>query len=389
MRKHFAFPFLFPLLLAVLVVAPGCSPSEDEPPAAPAPTAHDPLAESIARLVEQLQADPSEEGPVAALISLQGAGLPGARLLLADEDADVRLAGVSVATEILLPESLDVLVAQLDDPDENVRLGVVEALGQWRNTRATPALLARYPGEDDDQVRYEILTTLGRIGSPEAEPILRAGLTDEDRYVRMWAMDALCEMDTPDARERAIEMLRDPEKYVRQQVMLSCKRELDHPSAAATVVEVSLAADNFEEAMRGRAILQNMLRSENRDLNKATLLKIAIPALETDRRTRAAILLAEIDEPRALPALIDGASDPNLMVRHNIAYQLGRYGDASAVPALITLLGDDTEIVSATAYDALLLFADQNNEQAKEATQNYDGKKFMGRLRDYERKAGR
>jgi HEAT repeat protein len=380
------FPKWFrPLLGASLLLGLAACESSAPPAPAPAPQADSgPLQRTVNRLVAELREDPENETSAAGLIGLREDGLPGSRRLLHDENPEVRLVGVGIVKEILVPASLDTLTASLNDPDEDVRLAVVEALGEWANSRATPALLERYPKEDYPQVRYEILTSLGLIGDDSALPVLRDGLTDEDRYVRMWAMDALCEMKTPDARPRAIELLRDPEVYVRQQTLLSCRKLLRHPSAAESIVLISLEAEKFEELTRARDILRDALKGPDGDRHKAVLIKLAVPALATDRSAYAALLLAEVDDPRAVPALIAATGRPHLMLRHNAAYQLGRLGDPLAVAALSDLLNDNSDLVAATAYDALLRFADAGNESAQKAAASYSGQKFNRRLVDLE-----
>lgn len=385
LKAAFSCHSLHVALAATLLLAGGLGGCENsttkEKPGLAAPLPN-PLERTVARLVEEVRADPENETSAAGLISLREDGLPGGRRLLADPDAEVRLAGVGIIKEIILPDSLTALTENLGDDDEDVRLAIVEALGEWGNQRAVPGLLEHYPLEENDQVRYEILTSLGLIGDARALPLLHAGTADEDLYVRMWAMDALCEMRADDARDRALVLLRDPESYVRQQVLLSCKRALDHPAAAERLARIMLEARSFEEAMRALKVLRRQLGGANATLAKATILKHTLPALDGEQATRAGLLLAELDDARAVPALLLGTKDTHQMVRHNAAYHLGRLGDPAAVPALAALLNDDSDFVAATAYDSLLVFAKRGNEKALAETAHFTGTKFNRSLQE-------
>jgi HEAT repeat protein len=358
----------------------------ESPPATTAPPADEasgPLARTVERLVEKLRADPEDETSQAGLIALRESALPGVVALMSAQIPEIRLAGIAIAREIPGTASLEILIVALDDANEDVRLVAVEALGERGESEATPALLHRYPSEDDNQVRYEILTSLGTIGDPRAIPTLHAGLGDSDRYIRMWSMDALCTMKVPDAPTRALALLDDPETYVRQQVLLSCKRALGHSDASTRLVQIAIEADSLEEVGRARNILRAQATSGSGDRMKTEILEQAIPALNGENATAAGLLLAELGDRRAVPALIEATRDPNPMIRHNSAHLLGLLADPRGVPPLTALLNDDSEMVSATAYDALLVFVDQGDPDAAQATESYTGKKFPERLKNF------
>jgi HEAT repeat protein len=87
----------------------------------------------------------------------------------------------------------------------------------------------------------------------------------------------------------------------------------------------------------------------------------AVPALvyvlkkDTDTRLRllAVQALGGVAEASAVPALLKFINDESQQVRYEIAYALGQIGDVSAVPALLELLNDASGLVRFHAETAL------------------------------------
>jgi len=325
-------------LIGLMLLIASCQNSEIPPEQAPAPEVSQ---GPVARLTQALLQDPDDEVSRMGLIALQGDSLPGIQKLLASDDVEVRIAGIEILEGTTAPGSIELLIASLTDPDEAVRLEVVEALGQWHNPKATDPLLALYPNESDNQVRYEILTSLGMIGDAEAIPVLQQATEDDDRYLRMWGMDALCTMRAPRATERAIKLSRDPDRFVRLQVLHSCR---------------SLFIQNAS------------IVRERKEVREATRMR-----LDGEDNLNAVLLLAEIGDPAAIPGLLQNADDPNAEIRHNIAYRLGQLGDPETIPTVIVLLRDKHDLVSGTAAGALQQWDNPSYPAVQKALQSYTG----------------
>jgi len=332
-------------------------------------------------LVRQLRDPNRREESTAALTALGVVALPALRTALREADPEARIAAVNALEEIGRPEVVDVLLPTLHDADEEVRLEAVEALGVVPDRRAVKPLLERYDKDDDSAVRYEILTTLGLIGDPSTVDFLVGETKDEDRYVRMWAMDALCTMGAANAAAFSVALLDDADVYVRKRVLASCVRALDTPEGHEALIRIALTASDFEESVFARRNLQTYPRAfgSANDLKKQ-IRTAALPALRQENPIQAALLLADIDDSSGVDQLIPALDHPNQFVRHHAAYQLGRVGSADAVPALIKALSDEQSLVAATAYDALIAFAEQGDSRARTAMERYTGTKFSQRL---------
>jgi hypothetical protein len=85
------------------------------------------------------------------------------------------------------------LLASLHHPSREVRLGIIEALGEIRDYRAVPDLLHLLKDESGE-VRWATALALGEIGDPRALQPVILSLLDPDKYVRYGAALALEKM---------------------------------------------------------------------------------------------------------------------------------------------------------------------------------------------------
>lgn len=365
----------------------GCRSGPDQPAAGEspeAPTAAEAkgdLAATVRRLVDELGEDETREGATAALGAIGEAAVSQLTAALDGADADTRIAVLDALEAIGGPSTTEALLRAVNDSDEDVRLRAVEVLGTVRDRRAAPSLIERYATDGDDQVRYEILTTLGLIGDPAASELLVGETANDDRYARMWAMDALCEMRDPNAPRLAVALLRDSDVFVRRQVLSSCATAFDDDAGHAALVETVLSADDFDETVRARRNLQTYLKEPAQaERLRERIRTAALPALAGKHGQNAALLLADIGDPAGVEELVVALRSPDHFVRHHAAYQLGRLGATDAVPSLIEALSDEQPLVAATAHDALRALAERGDERAKQAVASYAGPRFDRRL---------
>jgi HEAT repeat protein len=78
--------------------------------------------------------------------------------------------------------------------NKHVKLGIIEALGEIRDSRAVPDLLKGLKNKDNE-IRWEAALALGEIGESSTIPALVEGLKDPDRYVRYATAIALERMN--------------------------------------------------------------------------------------------------------------------------------------------------------------------------------------------------
>lgn len=107
--------------------------------------------------------------------------------LLSHPDPDERLDAVfNLSTSSETAEAAQVLVEGLADTDAEVRLAVVEALGDFTDQIA-PDVLMPALDDPDPEVRFEAVGILGDIETPEALALVRRALNDSNDDVRSLA----------------------------------------------------------------------------------------------------------------------------------------------------------------------------------------------------------
>jgi len=257
----------------------------------------------------------------------------------------------------------------------------VEGLGGLADRRAVQPLLEQFAKDDNAQVRYECLTSIGLIGDPSTVDFLVQGTSDTDQFVRLWAMDALCQMGDPHAQQRAIVLVHDPNAAVRDQVIHACGDAFNTPDGRRELIQLALNADDFPTTVWARRHLTGFVEKGPDGAQLAEQIRAAaLPALKGPHAVRAAMLLGDLGDRAATEPLIAALRDPDWLVRHHATFLLAKLRDRRAVPALITTLNDKVEIVAASAYNAIECFADDGDPRARAAVHNYKGKKFTQRL---------
>ncbi|WP_304407707.1 HEAT repeat domain-containing protein [uncultured Desulfovibrio sp.] len=153
------------------------------------------VTENIAEITDALEdADPAiRRVAVEAFLNMGTAAeryLPRLLPRLFDEDKDVRLALVDLLGQIGTPAVMPHLVTALRDENDWVRIRAIEALGVNKNTEAVPTL-AEMLEHAEPMVVFRIIEALGRIGGNVAFSVL-LGMTDhEDPEIQHAAADAV------------------------------------------------------------------------------------------------------------------------------------------------------------------------------------------------------
>ena len=337
-----------------------------------------PVDASVARLLHAVADDPNEsEDAVGALAALGSPAIPGLTAGLRDPDEDVRLVAIQALGKIGGADVVEPLLTALNDPDENLRVEAVRTLGVIRSRRAVQPLLEQYAKDGSPQVRYECLTTLGLIGDPAAVDTFVKGTADGDPYTRMWSMDALCQMGDAHAPALAVPLLDDSNVYVRRQVLYSCGAAFDTPEGRNGLLHAALTNSDFECTVWARRHLMTYVEKDPDGAQlKEEMRAQSVQALHRNQPALAALVLGDLGDPAAIDALTRALHDPDAFVRHHAAYELGKIGDPRAVGALIKASQDPVPFVAATAFNSLQWFAAAGDQSAQQAVKDYKGQRF-------------
>lgn len=154
--------------------------------------------ESLAPLAPCLDRHGEIEPTIAALGILEAArsSLFEGRVveLLGSEHAAVRRAALR-AIAASASSSEDHLVRHLDDPEESVRIEVVEMIVRRKSTKALPSLIAML--ELEDHLRYHVIRGLGRLHATDAGRPLEALFSRAQAYERIEIVAALIRIGAP------------------------------------------------------------------------------------------------------------------------------------------------------------------------------------------------
>lgn len=325
-----------------------------------------------------------------------GAVAPGLAALLRDPDEDLRaLAAQSLA--LLGPHAgaaAPALTDAVDDPSPAVRLAAVKALGgiPALEGRAVDRLLRLLEGAGEPADLRVAAAGAMMVGATaqraRAVPALwRAVADDPHGEVRLMALVSLLELGEPRARcaEALVErVLLGPDSELRRRACYVLKGIGPEARVAAAALARAAAEDDDPEVRaeasaalaaaapddpRAAAALIGRLEDEDHVVRTVALIAagearlaaaagpIGRLAREEDRwRSEALTALALIGEAAA-PTLLDLLGCTDLPARHRVTVAgiLSELGPAaaSAVPALLDLLGDDESELRAAAAEAL------------------------------------
>ncbi len=156
------------------------------------------VTENIGEITDALEdADPSIRRVAVEAFGNMGSAaeryLPRLLPRLFDEDKDVRLALVDLLGQIGTPSVLPHLVTALRDENEWVRIRAIEALGVNRNADAVPTLASMLE-TSSPMISFRIIEALGRIGGHMAFSVLLNLTDNEDPEIQHAAADAVAEI---------------------------------------------------------------------------------------------------------------------------------------------------------------------------------------------------
>ena len=188
----------------------------------------------------------------------------------------------------------------------------------------------------EPDVRLNAATELADTKDPRVILPLIAALKDKDRYVSERATESLAKLG-PLAVEPLIAILQDPKAASR----LTAARILGKIQDARSIDSLAKALGDPEASLAQEA--------------REALLSVLLAALRDGRtpiRLRAAKLLQELPDPKAVIPLIAALRDSDANVRQRVAIALGDIG-SQATEALVKLLGDSNPEMRRVAAEQL------------------------------------
>jgi HEAT repeat protein len=312
--------------------------------------------------------------PGAALRALAGAGtadqVPVVLEFVADPSPVVREEALRAATALLDPSrpdgrAVEPLAATLRAPrtSPGERAAVATLLGRTGAPRAA-AELAGLVASKDAALRLAAIDALGALGSASTESKTVDGIADDalvplladtDPAVRLHTAVALAASGGVKARTALLAKLDGGDEVDRYAVLAALggifERHADEGASTRLFKELAVAAGPERDAVieaAGRARLPSVVRA---------LTDLAAKGDVDDRRTVAAVIAAHRGSPAALALAKSLANDSDGSVRAQAAFTLGSLGDATVLPALVTLSKSGDGDVAADAAGGIARIA--------------------------------
>lgn len=143
---------------------------------------------------------------VRAILAIGGTGaLTDFALALHEGDARIRNAAVEIFRG-MGRAIVGHLITLLDEEDPNVVRYAIELLGEIGDPGATDDILKVLERESDENVRYQGLLALGKLGTAKAIPAIRKGL-GESLWVQTAALEAAAQLGHPDLEPDVLDLI--------------------------------------------------------------------------------------------------------------------------------------------------------------------------------------
>ncbi|MBL0170404.1 MAG: HEAT repeat domain-containing protein [Gemmatimonadaceae bacterium] len=226
----------------------------------------------------------------------------------------------------------EALVADLLDPDKNVRIKAALALGELADIEALPALLARLGAEPDFFVRDNLVWAVVRMGHAAVPSVINL-LGDDDGTVRYLAAHTLSKFADARALDALTAALDDADPLVAQKATYALGRIRDERSLPALLARLG------QGSREARTTLNDALEAFGEALVPALLPLLA--GANTPTRVDAVDLLGTIGGPAAADLLSAASADAEWEVRFAAVNALGSV-DGLVVRSALELASNDS-----------------------------------------------
>ena len=227
-----------------------------------------------------------------------------------------------------------------------------------------PPDLLRLLKDVNPRTRLRAALAVGRVGLREGTPALVAVLSDVEPEVREMAAFALGLIADPAARDPLVNALNDPSPRVKGAAAEALGLIGD---AAAAPAIAKMAASLIDGLAEQRADTDEARRDTAAAAYRFAVYALArlkafdglaVAALDQSGQPRVhswpvAFALQRIEDPRAVPALLTLAKDPNPYTRAFAAKGLGPLKNRSAVPTLLAMVTSTDRSVAVEAIRSL------------------------------------
>ncbi|MFN7133439.1 MAG: HEAT repeat domain-containing protein, partial [Myxococcales bacterium] len=259
------------------------------------------------------------------------------------------------------PEAVQALIAGLQDEEYPVRGACALALGTIGDLQAVEPL-ASMLDDTESFVREEAKRSLLRFARPEALPYLQVVRERGSPRVRLGLVDVLAQLKGSDGAPLLLELAADPEEAIRHRageklaaldvatLTPVLRKGLEHPNyrvraksasllgqkaVAETATRLADLAAAPTEPAEVQSAARGALKAMKGSLDPQRLAATARDGkAERTERIRSLVLLSATGGTDALEACLDVLNDPEEQLRGSAALALAELGNPRALPRL-------------------------------------------------------
>jgi HEAT repeat protein len=280
-----------------------------------------------------------------------------ARVLDTQEEFDIRNLALRTLVRLGDRRAIPAIIQAFGGVNESMDYYIVEALGEFRDTRALDLLMAALdyedPKADEAWVATAARTALVRLGPPAVLPLIEA-LRNVNKRWRAFAAEALGQIGDERALPALIAVVNDEEEtdYLRWQastaigqlrsdeVLDVLRRYLERPDVSAIVRWGTIAGLGYIGTPAAVALLITQLDSDDRD-----------------SRREAVAALSNVAQPLVVDHLTALLADPDPVIAIRAIYALGKIGDVRAISALQAMPPGEAGALLARQQEEAVLWA--------------------------------
>lgn len=303
---------------------------------------------AIPHLVEALGSpDPATGQPLADVLVHFGAETvsPLTEVIKKSASEPQRVWASRILGRLGLPEAVPILTHALADHSEKVRESATVSLGQTKDRRAVRPLNELLLHDPSPLVRESAAEALGRIGDEKAIEFLKRGLGDMEYSARVKAMEALEAMGEK-VLPVFIETLRSGDLGARAQAAAALER--------AGIVERSIEnlKGGLKDQKSSEEAFQLLLHIAQTGVGESIIRHLNHPDFFV--RVKLCEIIRESRYSKALEPLLEIVQhDPEWPVRLRALEALVAIGDEKALPVILDSLKKEDEVTKATILEAL------------------------------------
>ncbi len=161
------------------------------------------------------------------LTSLNKTAIPSLRNSLKDNDYDIRKFAVDILGNLKATSSNSDLITMLNDPNDNVLVSVIEALGNIGQVESAPELMKII--DRGLTIKATVIEALGKIGSKEVSNFILTTINDEDSLISFLSIETIGKIGNRSNLELLVNYLSSKDELFISPLLISilriCNRE--------------------------------------------------------------------------------------------------------------------------------------------------------------------